>query len=1096
MKKKIKIAIFLTLFVIVFFSFLVFKNNENTENNISSIKLKILDSNMNHVDVHDISINSEEVLEKVYISNHKTRSQILSDDIHNEVVIIINKNSETSKEIGNYYSVKRNIPKENICVIYASTTEVIQRDEYNETEDVIQQFFIDNDLIETTKYIVTTKGVPLKIYGTGVSPFDYYGNCSSVDSELALIFSPMESGNDGKYNNPYFQEDDHFARNDNDGIYLVNRLTGFNVDDAKALVDRAISSENNLSGKAFFDADSGMSSGYKWYDELINESFYYVNDNYNFDSGLEESNKDIGLNGAKYNVYSSTNLTPANETAKDALLYWGWYSNSSYYDSFEWKPGALGQRLHSFNAKSFNSNSWCAGAVADGITGTQGNVYEPFLDAAHYPNIFFDRILDGYNFAEASYMARPYLSWQSVVVGDPLYTPFWFSVNLTCEDNENFVEPNQTTNYTLNIRNDGNLENEIEITKDNIPKDWIVELNLTNIVLKKGQSVDIKLSISVPLDVKRGIIEIIVTATSKKDSSKISKISTFTNVHHVLEFINITPLFHEMNADDELQFIATGYDEEWNEISIAPIWSVEGGGTINETGFFNASKVGEWKIYANYLDIEGNTKVNVSHGRVAEISLTPSDITFKTDDEEFFTARARDNDGNYWNITEQCEWTVNDPNGTISNGFYNPGKPGNWTISALYESIIGYSNITVEIGELSYIIVEPNGITITNDDSIQFIAKGYDSDGNEIPITPEWSYIGAGIIDGNGFFEANWAGNLTMIAYSGGKKGTAEITIIHGELKYINILPKIEKLNIGDTVQFEAFGYDSDMDFVDVTPNWDINGGGEIDNDGKFTATIPGNWTIYSNHSGISGHLNITVLPENDNPIDNLDKTPPEVIKILPKDNSENIPIDTKITIKFSEKMDFNSIEKAVNVFPEITFSLQNNDNENSTMLIFSSNLDYNKIYTITIKTIAEDLSGNQLENDFISSFETEKLGNIEGKIIDENGNPIIGAFVYIDGTEINTTTNSEGIYIIENVQKGNYQLKIQVANYSINQSIIVTAGNTTYVADIVFQETLQNDESNEKDNIFFIIIFIGVFIAVIVILLIFVFKNKNMKME
>ena len=64
-----------------------------------------------------------------------------------------------------------------------------------------------------------------------------------------------------------------------------------------------------------------------------------------------------------------------------------------------------------------------AGAIADGITATMGNVYEPFLEGAHFPDVFFDRLLTGYSFAEAAYASQPYLSWQSVVVGDPLYTP-------------------------------------------------------------------------------------------------------------------------------------------------------------------------------------------------------------------------------------------------------------------------------------------------------------------------------------------------------------------------------------------------------------------------------------------------------------------------------------------------------------------------------------------------------------------------------------------------------------------------------------------------------------------------------------------------
>jgi tetratricopeptide (TPR) repeat protein len=47
-------------------------------------------------------------------------------------------------------------------------------------------------------------------------------------------------------------------------------------------------------------------------------------------------------------------------------------------------------------------------------------VAEPFLDATIRPDILFPAYLSGFTLAEAYYLAMPYLSWQTVVVGDPL----------------------------------------------------------------------------------------------------------------------------------------------------------------------------------------------------------------------------------------------------------------------------------------------------------------------------------------------------------------------------------------------------------------------------------------------------------------------------------------------------------------------------------------------------------------------------------------------------------------------------------------------------------------------------------------------------
>jgi tetratricopeptide (TPR) repeat protein len=51
-------------------------------------------------------------------------------------------------------------------------------------------------------------------------------------------------------------------------------------------------------------------------------------------------------------------------------------------------------------------------------------VAEPFLDATVRPNILFPAYLSGFNLAEAFYLAMPFVSWQTVVVGDPLCAPF------------------------------------------------------------------------------------------------------------------------------------------------------------------------------------------------------------------------------------------------------------------------------------------------------------------------------------------------------------------------------------------------------------------------------------------------------------------------------------------------------------------------------------------------------------------------------------------------------------------------------------------------------------------------------------------------
>ena len=62
--------------------------------------------------------------------------------------------------------------------------------------------------------------------------------------------------------------------------------------------------------------------------------------------------------------------------------------------------------------------------MMDGVTATMGAVAEPYLAAFPKPHRFFAELVKGRCLAEAFYRAKPFNSWQMVLIGDPLYRPF------------------------------------------------------------------------------------------------------------------------------------------------------------------------------------------------------------------------------------------------------------------------------------------------------------------------------------------------------------------------------------------------------------------------------------------------------------------------------------------------------------------------------------------------------------------------------------------------------------------------------------------------------------------------------------------------
>lgn len=348
-----------------------------------------------------------------------------------------------SLDVARYYSEKRGIPPQNICYLKTSTKEVINRQEYQEQIERPLVSFLNRwsgglsvRLPEGTLnlrlgdkrplYIVPTYGIPLKIAGYEAVKTMYLSSAASVDSELAML--PLR----GKYvlvgsiPNPYFGADAPFGLPWNQAMYLVTRLDGPTAKTAKRLVDDAIWAEKNgLKGRAYFDARGFKApklkpgapkrppNGYLMGDIWIRNA-YAACKRAGFTSVLDDKPEVMHLNFPM----------------PDAAIYLGWYASNVVgpiaKPGFRFNRGAIAYHLHSFSAVTIRSakKRWVGPLLSRGACVTMGTVYEPFLIGTPHLDIFMDRMLKGYNFAEAAHMSQKLMSWQSVFVGDPLYRPF------------------------------------------------------------------------------------------------------------------------------------------------------------------------------------------------------------------------------------------------------------------------------------------------------------------------------------------------------------------------------------------------------------------------------------------------------------------------------------------------------------------------------------------------------------------------------------------------------------------------------------------------------------------------------------------------
>jgi uncharacterized protein (TIGR03790 family) len=365
-----------------------------------------------------------------------------------EVVVIYNSRMPESKAVAEHYAAARQVPAKQIFGFALTTNEVMTRADFT---DFLQQPLaekleatklwkfgkvtfpatngqparVENRVVKSKiRYAVLCYGVPLKIEPSSkleemaekIARTEFRRNEAAVDSELAwLPILKLDVMLTGPLPNPFYLTTNRASLNVTNGILLVARLDGPTPEIASALVDKALAAESNgFWGRAYFDARG-----------LDNTNSYFQGDQWIL-TGAEIC-RQLG-----FDCETDTNgdTLPASLPMSHIAVYAGWYANDAcgpfLQSKMEFMPGAFAYHLHSYSADTLRSptRNWCGPLLAKGATCTMGCVYEPFLQFT--PNIasFLQSIGNGWTFGEAAWASQLALSWQTTVIGDPLYQPF------------------------------------------------------------------------------------------------------------------------------------------------------------------------------------------------------------------------------------------------------------------------------------------------------------------------------------------------------------------------------------------------------------------------------------------------------------------------------------------------------------------------------------------------------------------------------------------------------------------------------------------------------------------------------------------------
>ena len=336
-----------------------------------------------------------------------------------EILVIANSEMPGSLDLAHTYMQMRNIPHDRLLSVSVSAQEVISRQEYEKAVLLPVRTTV-RKLRETGRVhcLVLFYGMPLKIS----APHPDKGGMSrqktqraALDSEIALALIdsyPLE----GWLENPYFLGFQHTKTLlQKDDVLMVSRLDGPDAGTVYRIMDDTMAAEKaGLQGKGYFDArwplpEGRRLSGYALYDAAIHAAARLV--------------------GRRMPVRLDAREALFGPGECDhAALYCGWYSLGRYIDSFIWSKGAIGYHIASSECttlKDTSSQVWCLKMLEKGAVATIGPVYEPYVEGFPLPDIFFGHLVEGaMSLGECYLISLPYLSWQMVLIGDPMYQPF------------------------------------------------------------------------------------------------------------------------------------------------------------------------------------------------------------------------------------------------------------------------------------------------------------------------------------------------------------------------------------------------------------------------------------------------------------------------------------------------------------------------------------------------------------------------------------------------------------------------------------------------------------------------------------------------
>ncbi len=323
---------------------------------------------------------------------------------YSDVAVIINNRSAASRTIGYAFAAARWIPAERILLLTNDSTptaETITPEQYDDYfAEPISEMIRQRNLTGQLNVLVTTKGVPLRVSGATNARASFDSELSLLDSNLPTLvhdgwwggheYGPWDASSPQEYAGWTDEPLPRFSRAEQ-GFYIVTRLTGYDVETALGLIDRANSSLGSRGLGVLDLATNRNGSGYKYWNDALylaetiwNETLGYPV-HFNQNSTFVTDQDDVMFYsswGSNDGSWSQNHLPNAGFDTADS----GWPTGAEHWssqvpamtanESFDWSRQTAVSRNGAASLEGVLSPAPCSITEANGTVGLLAEYFD------------------------------------------------------------------------------------------------------------------------------------------------------------------------------------------------------------------------------------------------------------------------------------------------------------------------------------------------------------------------------------------------------------------------------------------------------------------------------------------------------------------------------------------------------------------------------------------------------------------------------------------------------------------------------------------------------------------------------------------------